>query len=50
MISVILALVPLAFATGSLVWLMTMGAQKQAESDAWAAEWQKQNSGKGHHG
>ncbi len=43
MISVILALVPLSFATGSLVWLMTMGAQQQAESDAWAAKWQRDN-------
>ena len=39
MISVILALVPLAFATGSLVWLMTSGAKAQARSDAWAAAW-----------
>ena len=40
---VFLALVPLLFATGSLTWLMTMGAKSQAESDAWAAQWQRDN-------
>ena len=35
MITVMLALVPLLFATGSLVWLMTSGATAQARSDAW---------------
>ena len=44
MISVILALVPLIFATGSLVWLMTSGAQAQARSDAWAADWMRDNA------
>ena len=44
MISVILALVPLTFATGSLVWLMTSGAQAQARSDAWAAQWMRDNA------
>ena len=44
MISVILALVPLTFATGSLVWLMTSGAQAQARSDAWAAAWVRDNA------
>lgn len=44
MISVILALVPLTFATGSLVWLMTTGAQAQARSDAWAAAWVRDNA------
>ncbi len=44
MINVILALVPLAFATGSLVWLMTSGAQAQARSDAWAADWVRDNA------
>jgi hypothetical protein len=43
MINVILALVPLLFATGSLVWLMTSGAQAQARSDAWAAQWMRDN-------
>jgi hypothetical protein len=43
MINVILALVPLTFATGSLVWLMTSGAQAQARSDAWAAQWMRDN-------
>lgn len=43
MINVILALVPLAFATGSLVWLMTSGAKAQARSDAWAAQWVRDN-------
>ena len=44
MISVILALVPLTFATGSLVWLMTSGAQAQARSDAFAAAWVRDNA------
>ena len=44
MINVILALVPLTFATGSLVWLMTSGAQAQARSDAWAAQWVRDNT------
>ncbi len=44
MINVILALVPLAFATGSLVWLMTSGAHAQARSDAWAAKWMRDNA------
>ena len=43
MINVILALVPLSFATGSLVWLMTSGAQAQARSDAWAEKWVRDN-------
>lgn len=43
MINVILALVPLSFACGSLVWLMTSGARAQAESDAWAADWVAKN-------
>ena len=44
MISMILALVPLTFATGSLVWLMTSGAAAQARSDAWAADWVRDNA------
>jgi hypothetical protein len=44
MIPVILALVPVLFATGFLTWTMTMGAREQARSDAWAADWMKQNS------
>jgi len=44
MINVILALVPLAFATGSLVWLMTSGAQAQARSDAYAEQWLRDNA------
>ena len=44
MISVILALVPLTFAAGSLAWLMTSGAQAQARSDAWAAAWVRDNA------
>jgi len=43
MINVVLALVPLAFATGCLVWTMTSGAHAQARSDAWAAKWMKDN-------
>ena len=44
MINVVLALVPLVFATGCLVWTMTSGAQAQARSDAWAAKWMKDNA------
>lgn len=44
MISVILALVPLTFAAGSLTWLMTTGAEAQARSDAWAADWVRDNT------
>ena len=44
MINVILALVPLGFATGSLVWLMTSGAQAQARSDAFAEQWMRDNA------
>ena len=43
MTSVILALVPLTFAAGSLIWLMTSGAQAQARSDVWAAQWVRDN-------
>jgi hypothetical protein len=49
MTAVILALVPLLFATGFLTWTMMMGAQQQARSDAWAEAWVKENSpGKKH--
>lgn len=44
MINVLLALVPLGFATGSLVWLMTSGAQAQARSDAYAEQWMRDNA------
>ena len=44
MINVILALVPLGFATGSLIWLMTSGAQAQARSDAFAKQWMHDNA------
>lgn len=44
MINVILALVPLLFATGSLVWLMTSGAKAQARSDAYADQWMRDNA------
>jgi hypothetical protein len=47
MISVLLALVPLLFATGFLTWTMTMGAREQARSDAWAAKWVKDSGGQG---
>jgi hypothetical protein len=46
MISVILGLVPLLFATGFLTWTMTMGLREQARSDAWAAEWAERNHAK----
>ena len=44
MINVILALVPLVFATGCLAWTMSSGASAQARSDAWAARWMKDNA------
>jgi hypothetical protein len=44
MINVFLALVPLVFATGALVWTMTSGARAQARSDAWAAQWMRDNA------
>ena len=44
MINVILALVPLLFATGSLVWLMNSGAEAQARSDAFAEQWMRDNA------
>ncbi len=44
MINVILALVPLVFATGCLVWTMSSGATAQVRSDAWAAQWMKDNA------
>ena len=43
MINVILAVVPLVFATGCLAWTMSSGATAQARSDAWAAQWMKDN-------
>ena len=44
MINVMLALVPVLFATGSLVWLMTSGAEAQARSDAIAEKWMRDNA------
>jgi hypothetical protein len=44
MINVILALVPLSFATGALAWTMTSGARAQVRSDAWAAQWMRDNT------
>lgn len=44
MTTVFLALVPLLFATGSLVWLFTSGATAQARSDAFAAKWLRDNA------
>ncbi len=44
MINLILALVPVLFAAGSLAWLMSMGAQAQARSDAFAEKWVRDNS------
>lgn len=44
MISTALALVPLVFATGCLVWTMIGGAQAQARSDEWAAKWMRENT------
>jgi hypothetical protein len=44
MINVFLALVPLGFATGALVWTMTTGAREQRRSDEWAAQWMRDNT------
>lgn len=44
MTNVMLALVPLLFATGCLTWLMTSGAKAQARSDAWAEQWMRDNA------
>lgn len=46
MIAVLLALVPLLFATGCLTWTMTMGAREQARSDAWAKAWARDHHAK----
>ena len=45
MTNVLLALVPLLFATGFLSWTLLMGAREQARSDAWAAEWVRKHRG-----
>jgi hypothetical protein len=44
MINVFLAIVPLGFATGALVWTMTTGAREQRRSDEWAAKWMRDNA------
>jgi hypothetical protein len=44
MTNLFLALVPLLFATGSLVWLFTSGAAAQARSDAFAEQWMRDNT------
>jgi hypothetical protein len=44
MINVLLAIVPLGFATGALVWTMTTGAREQRRSDEWAAKWMRDNT------
>lgn len=44
MIDLILALVPLLFATGALTWTMVGGARAQVRSDAWAAQWMRDNA------
>jgi hypothetical protein len=43
MTTLLLALVPVAFITCGLAWVMTMGARDQARSDAWAAQWMQVN-------
>ncbi len=48
MTTVVLALVPLLFATGFLTWTMLMGAREQARSDAWAEDWVKRQRGQTH--
>ncbi|MEY3296408.1 MAG: hypothetical protein RLZZ451_2456 [Pseudomonadota bacterium] len=49
MVTIALALVPLLFATGCLVWLMLMGAREQAKADAWAEEWARKHRGEDAH-
>jgi hypothetical protein len=44
MINVFLAIVPLGFATGALVWTMTTGAREQKRSDQWAEQWMRDNT------
>jgi hypothetical protein len=44
MINVFLAIVPLGFATGALVWTMANGAREQQRSDKWAAQWMRDNT------
>jgi hypothetical protein len=44
MINIFLAIVPLGFATGALVWTMTTGAREQRRSDEWAAKWMRDNT------
>lgn len=44
MINVFLAIVPLGFATGALVWTMTAGAREQQRSDKWAQQWMRDNT------
>lgn len=46
MTAILLALVPVLFATGCLTWTMTMGAREQARSDAWADEWARKHHGR----
>jgi hypothetical protein len=49
MTTLLLALVPLLFVTGFLVWTMTMGAREQAKADVWAEDWAaRQEGGPGH--
>lgn len=43
MTTLLLAFVPVLLATGCLAWCMTMGAREQAKSDAFAAQWAKDN-------
>ena len=44
MIKVFLAIIPLGFATGALVWTMASGAREQRRSDEWAAKWMRDNT------
>ena len=49
MTTLLLALIPLFFVTGFLVWTMTMGASEQAKADAWADEWARKHRGEDAH-
>lgn len=49
MTTLLLALVPLVFVTGFLVWTMTMGAREQAKANAWAEDWASRQAGDSGH-
>ena len=44
MSTIFLALIPLLMIIGAMTWLLSMGARDQSRSDAWAAEWMRQQT------